>query len=110
MIELVKRYLSYIGRAPFCNKNKNRAPKVFDYCFVLCWRCAGLIMGGIIGSLFYNTNILSYKNNILFISILSMPFIVDVLMQSMFEKESTNAKRALTGLLFGIALANFRPI
>jgi uncharacterized membrane protein len=110
LIKLIRAYIADIGKIPLCNKNINRAPKIFGHCFILCWRCIGLLTGGITGSLLYNTNILNCKNNILFILTLSMPFVVDILMQFMFKKESTNLSRALTGFLFGIALSNFRPI
>ena len=107
---MIKRYISYIGKIPLCNKDRNKAPKVFGYSFLLCCRCSGLVIGGIVGSLLYNSRILVYKNNILFITILSMPFILDIFFQFILQEESTNTRRFITGLLFGIALANLRPI
>ena len=108
MIKLIKRYLSYLGKVPLCNKNKCKAPQVFGYCFILCWRCLGLLSGGVMGSLLYNMNILNQKNNMFFISILSMPFLIDIVVQFVSKNKSTNIRRVLTGVLFGIALTNFR--
>lgn len=110
MIKLIKEYLCCIGKVPLCNKNKNKAPQIFGHSFILCWRCLGLIVGGLMGSLLYNMNVLNYDNNAFFISILSIPFFSDILVQSVFKNKSTNTRRVLTGLLFGIALVNFRPI
>lgn len=95
---------------PLCNKNRERAPKIFSFVFPLCYRCIGLIAGGLLGTFLYNNKVLNYKNDILFILVLSLPFLLDIAAQRIFKKESTNVKRFLTGILFGVALANFRPI
>jgi len=70
----------------------------------------GLIIGGLIGSRLYLTNTLNYKNNMYFIALLGVPFLIDTITQYVANIESTNKKRFITGILFGIALANFRPI
>ena len=82
---------------------------LFGWCFVLCWRCTGLILGGLLGSFLHHAEILNFTNDALSISIFSTPFVVDVLVQQAHYQESTNTRRYLTGVLFGIALANFRP-
>jgi len=106
----LKLKLFGIGKIPLCNMRKERAPKFFGFVFPLCYRCVGLIVGGLLGSIAYSNSVINYKNNLTFISILGLPFLLDTLAQNMFKKNSTNTKRLLTGILFGIALANFRPI
>ncbi|NQT45882.1 MAG: DUF2085 domain-containing protein [Candidatus Omnitrophica bacterium] len=110
MMKFIKGLFSYIGRSPLCNKNRTRAPKILGFCFILCWRCSGLIIGGAVGGFLYNLGVMNYKNSILFIIVLSIPFFLDVFIQFILKNESTNVRRFLTGALFGIALANFRPI
>ena len=110
MIENLKSKLFGIGKIPLCNKRKERAPKIFGFVFPLCYRCIGLVIGGLLGSSLYSNGVLNYKNNLTFISVLSIPFLLDTLVNNMLKKNSTNTKRLLTGILFGIALANFRPI
>ena len=109
IVKNLKLRLEGIGKIPLCNMKKERAPQIFGFVFPLCYRCIGLIMGGLLGSIMYNNGILNQKNNWIFISILSLPFLLDTLAQKIFKKDSTNTKRLLTGVLFGIALANFRP-
>lgn len=110
IITKIRRYGLYIGKVPICNKNRNRAPIIFGHCFIFCWRCSGLVVGGVVGNFIYNVGFLNQKNNMLFIFILSLPFIYDMGKQFILRKESTNAIRTITGMFFGIALANFRPI
>ncbi len=109
-MEIIRRYINCLGNTPLCNKQRKRAPVIFGYVFPLCYRCIGLIIGGLSGCFLYNNGVLNYKNNPFIIIILGLPFLLDVLAQQIFKKESTNGKRLLTGILFGIALANFRPI
>lgn len=109
LIKLIKTYFSYLGKVPLCNKKPERAPKILGFCFLLCWRCLGLLVGGVIGSFMYMKEIINYKNNALFIFLLGGPFIIDISMQ-ILRKQSTNERRFLTGILLGIALANLRFI
>lgn len=107
---MVKEYFDYIGKKPLCNKDRKRAPIIFGHSFILCWRCLGLVIGGLVGSYLYLIEILNCKNNMYFILLLGAPFFIDTLAQYIVGIESTNKKRLMTGILFGIALANFRPI
>jgi len=105
---VISQFISDIGHRPLCNRNAERAPKILGCYFVLCWRCTGLILGGLLGS-FLSRGILNQTNNVIFILVLSMPFVTDVFTQRFFFQESNNTRRFLTGILFGVALANFRP-
>ena len=107
---MVKEYFDYIGKKPLCNKDRKRAPIIFGHSFILCWRCSGLIIGGLIGSYLYAAGVLSCKNNGYFIFLLGAPLIIDIFRQRVAKIESTNKKRFITGILLGVALANFRPI
>lgn len=110
IIKNLKTNLFGVGKIPLCNSKEERAPKIFGFVFPLCYRCIGLIIGGLLGSSMYSNGVLNYKNNLTFILMLGLPFLLDTLAQNMLKKISTNIKRLLTGILFGIALANFRPI
>ena len=110
IIKNLKPKLFGIGKIPLCSRREERAPGIFGFVFPLCYRCVGLVIGGALGSSMYSNGVLNYKNNLIFISILGLPFLLDTLAQKMLKKDSTNTKRLLTGILFGIALANFRPI
>ena len=105
----IKEYVTWIGKKPLCNKDRKRAPIIFGHSFILCWRCLGLIIGGLIGSYLYLVGTLNYKNNMYFIFLLGTPFYIDTITQYIGNIESTNKKRFITGVLLGVALANFRP-
>lgn len=94
---------------PLCNNKKERGWKICGYYFIFCWRCTGLIFGGILGMILLNIG-LDFKNNLFVIFIACVPFIVDVLNQIVFKNISTNPRRFITGILFGIAISNFHPL
>lgn len=97
------------GKMPLCNRKPNHGFKIGSYFFPLCCRCTGLICGGIIGSLLVLYKILCFENNYFLIILLGTPFVIDAFSQFWFKIESLNIKRILTGILFGIALANYKP-
>jgi len=98
-----------IGNIPLCNKKRERAPVVNNLCFVLCWRCTGLVIGGISGELLFRSATFWYRNHYLFIGVLAFPFLADVFLQASSIQKSNNARRVTVGVLLGIALAHFRP-
>ena len=106
----IKECFAWIGKKPLCNKERKRAPIIFGHSFILCWRCSGLVIGGLIGSYLYSTGALNCRNNMYFIFLLGAPLIIDTITQRIANIESTNKKRFITGILLGIALSNFRPI
>jgi len=91
--------LKYFGKKPLCNLKECRAPKCGNFVFPLCYRCLGVIIGGIF-SYYITLNI--------YVSLLLMvPFFIDTTLQYSHIKESTNIRRFITGILFGVALNIF---
>ncbi len=100
-IKLFKK-LKNIGKSPLCNNKPSRGFKVFGYCFPLCCRCTGIIIGALIGFCFYNLSKQIEVTPLVFIFML--PMVVDGMLQSLFKIESTNFRRIITGMMFGISL------
>ncbi len=95
---MLKR-IKYFGKKPLCNLQECRAPKFKNFVFPLCYRCIGLIIGGVV-SYFLNTTIT--------ISLmLALPFLIDVTLQYFNIFKSTNLRRFVTGILFGLSLNIF---
>lgn len=87
-------------RLPLCNRRPERAPKIFGYTFILCWRCTMLALGSFISYLFHKYFYFHVK--FILIPLLMLPMILDGSLQYFFKKESTNIRRAITGFAFGI--------
>lgn len=94
-------YIRLIGKVPICNKCRDRAPVIFGYCFLLCWRCTGVIISFVLLSLLD----LEMNYSLLFRAILVIPLIVDGYLSyyTNFYK-SNNFNRLLTGILFSIGV------
>lgn len=82
---------------PICNKKPNRAPKLFGHPFILCWRCTGILIGGIISMM------VPLSRNYLLFLFLVLPLLIDYGTQWLKWRESTNILRAITGVLCGFA-------
>lgn len=77
---------------PICNRRPDRAPKIFGYTFILCWRCTGILIGVLFSS------ILDFSIGRIFI----LPLAVDGIAQYVYGIESTNLRRFITGFLAGM--------
>ncbi len=105
IINAIKYRIGLFGKAPLCNLCPERAPKVLNFCFLLCWRCTGLLIGAIIGKLLFgvtNFQINQSYLRILFVLILVLPVVIDSVLQYYFGVLSTNKRRCLTGIIAGI--------
>lgn len=106
---------SNFGKLPLCNQRSERAPKLFGFCFPLCWRCTAIILGWkliapLLANLFGNI-VLTLVQKGLLISILLIPALIDGGNQYYFQKkESTNFLRIITGLPAGFAIYLFIEI
>lgn len=113
IIDTMKRILMInlhkLGRVPLCNEHYERAPHMGSFCFILCWRCVGLIIGGVCGEVLFRMQGGYFVNNFIFITLLSLPCLIDVLRQRLKIEASNNFRRIATGILLGIAIAQFRP-
>jgi uncharacterized membrane protein len=99
-----KRWLTkrcdYFGGKPLCNRKADRAPHIGKYCFILCWRCSSIAIG-IIAFIVFAKSI-----SILITICLIAPTVIDGFLQNKFKIESTNFRRAITGLIAGYGIGN----
>ncbi|MBU2524006.1 DUF2085 domain-containing protein [Patescibacteria group bacterium] len=95
--------ISQIGKKPICNLRCERTPKYKGVVFLFCYRCTGVIIGGIFAAILKYLA-LSYSSWILLL-LLTAPLIIDGFIQKLKIKESNNLKRFVTGILFGVGLA-----
>lgn len=100
----LEELICLIGRAPLCNRIPERAPHIFGYCFVLCYRCTFIFLGFLI-TLFIIRNITNIT--ITKAWVLLLPMIIDGGIQTFMGVESTNLRRIITGTIFGIGMAVF---
>jgi uncharacterized membrane protein len=98
--------LKEIGKKPLCNLKEERAPRLGDFCFPLCWRCTSTI----VSALFFKYIIINFiqftypYHVVLFGIFFLVPLIVDGINQYLFKKCSSNNKRISTGILAGIGI------
>ena len=95
--------ISMIGKLPICNQKCERAPIIQGLVFIFCYRCTGIIVGGIITTIckYFELVNQSYALLLLF----TLPCFLDGFMQKINIIQSNNLRRIITGLLFGIGLA-----
>ena len=105
-LNVIKKYLYLVGKKPLCNKIPERAPHIGDFCFLLCWRCTGIVIGAIISSILF-FYIFNFSEKMIFITFpLLLPILFDGISQYYFNRKSNNAMRFVTGILFGTALGS----
>lgn len=101
MAWLIQR-LCLIGKIPLCNGIASRAPHIFGYCFILCYRCTFFVL------FFIGTLYVIWKReikSIRYVWLLLLPMIIDGSAQTFFGYMSNNLRRSITGALFGLAAA-----
>lgn len=103
LIKNINYRFSMIGKLPICNQRSERAPIINRFVFLFCYRCTGIILGGIFATLlkYLNMSIQSYLLLFVFIA----PCAIDGIIQKFNILESNNTRRLITGFLFGIGLA-----
>lgn len=98
----IRSRLSLIGEKPLCNLKRDRAPIINGYAFILCYRCTGVVLGGVVATIIkYNAFI---DRSYLLLFLFSAPLGLDYFLQELDIKISTNKRRLLTGLLLGFGL------
>ena len=88
----------------FCHRIKDRSIWFFGLEKVLCSRCLGILLGGIIGLFLV---IYQYRIDLIWSILLLVPLIMDGVIQAFHYRESNNILRLITGFLFGIGLQFF---
>ena len=103
---LVRQYAKLYGKEPLCNRARDRAPLLGAFVFPLCWRCCGLIGGSLLGYFIPFSNIETVARVRLGFLLL-IPLVLDSLLQKLSGFESTNFRRVISGILFGVGLHAF---
>ena len=100
------RYLSMVGKVPLCNKKKERAPHIFGFCFPLCYRCTGILIGAVFALITHLAGIIPDNLTVCLLCVILMfPLIIDGIRQSYFNQLSNNPIRMITGIAFGFSLS-----
>lgn len=99
MIEIIIERILHIGEIPLCNGIPSRALHIGDFCFILCYRCSGVIIG-LLATLYY---LRKNKPKIKYV-LLIIPMIIDGYLQLLTSYLSNNSLRLITGILFGIGI------
>jgi uncharacterized membrane protein len=97
--------LRLIGKAPLCNRRRERAPVVFGFCSPLCYRCLGLVTGYLVVTFMPRNLIWILPNEAAIFGLIFMP--TDWLLQRLNFIPSTNARRFVSGLIFVWAMSQF---
>ena len=91
---------------PICNHREETAPKIFGKTFILCWRCTGVMMALIIMVIIRNfVNISFGVVQLVLGSLMMLPIVIDGYLQYFLKHESTNRKRSITGIMFGVGFS-----
>lgn len=87
-----------IWEKPLCNSKSERAPHLFGYCFIMCWRCSAIAVGILV------TTVTKMMCSPLIAVVLISPTIIDGILQYKFNVMSTNKRRIVTGSVTGIGV------
>jgi len=88
-----------VGREPICNRRPDRAPHIGTFCFPLCWRCTGVLVGIV---LWQALGVMVGRSHPVLAAVLVLPCALDGLAQYHDLLQSTNLRRFGTGLLAGV--------
>jgi uncharacterized membrane protein len=106
--EVLSERLTRFGEIPLCNGIAERAPQMWGFVFPLCWRCLGILGGYFSGLVVLFLKKYPFENRrtkmLLGTLLLILPTTMDGIVQYAFGMESTNFRRAWTGLLAGMGL------
>lgn len=106
IINVFKLRIANFGNVPLCNGKPSRGIFIGDFCLPICARCFSMV---VFSFLFY---FLTLKGKIKRMSNIScilfiLPLVIDGTLQYVFNIESTNFRRILTGMFFGLGYGNF---
>lgn len=91
---------------PICNHREESAPKILGKTFILCWRCTGVMLSFLVMAVIKRVVDVSFGTVQIILGILMMiPIIIDGGLQYFLKYESTNVRRFITGIGFGIGFS-----
>lgn len=93
----ITQRLKVLGKKPLCNMKSERAPHIGRFCFFLCWRCTGIVVGIIIVYFLKKYITITLKP---FSALFLLPISGDVTFPLLFKTyKPTNLKRFITGFI-----------
>lgn len=91
-----------LGKILGCHQQPCKCPKINGFQFFLCYRCIGLYLGNVLGVITYKW---SSDFTFALLVILMLPMIIDGSVQALSSSyQSTNIRRIVTGLSFGVSI------
>ncbi len=91
---------------PICNHREETTPRIFGQTFVLCWRCTGVMLSlGLIVIIRCFVDISFGASQVVMGSLMMLPIVIDGCAQYFFEYASTNIRRMITGIAFGVGFS-----
>jgi uncharacterized membrane protein len=97
-VSLIYRALMYAG-SWFCQQLPARSPHLFGVQMPLCWRCTGILFGAL--ALFFWLVAGKRIPPLVICILLSLLLPLDVLQAIVTHGDGNNARRLVTGLLWG---------
>ena len=95
------------GKIPLCNERPETAPHIGNFCFPVCWRCFSAFIGAALITITVHIGWIRPPLSLydFFIAVLlTVPCMCDGLLSYLTPYESSNKRRAITGMLAGIGL------
>ena len=91
--------LAMLAGSLWCHQRPERSPHLFGVQLPLCWRCSGIFLGAL--ALFCWLLARKRVPPLLACLLLSLPLPLDVLYAILTHGDGDNARRFITGLLWG---------
>lgn len=107
IIDFINQRIKAFGSAPLCNLTAEHGICIKNFYLPLCARCTG-VLAGCIATIFIFLFIVRKRKYRLCLHIISfllaVPCLLDGLLQYVWNIESNNYRRILTGLLLGLSI------
>lgn len=107
IIDFINQRIKAFGSAPLCNLTAEHGICIKNFYLPLCARCTGVLAGCIV-TIFIFLFIVRKRKYRLCLHIISfllaVPCLLDGLLQYVWNIESNNYRRILTGLLLGLSI------
>ena len=107
IIDFINQRIAAFGKAPLCNMIPEHGICIKGFYLPLCARCTGTFIGCVVTIFLFLFVIRrsKYRLSLHILSfLLAVPCLIDGLLQYVWQVESDNCRRILTGLLLGASI------
>lgn len=107
IIDFINQRIAAFGKAPLCNMIPEHGICIKGFYLPLCARCTGTFIGCVVTIFLFLFVIRrsKYRLSLHILSfLLAVPCLIDGLLQYVWQVESDNFRRILTGLLLGASI------